>query len=163
VTDIATNAFFDCSALVNIKIPGSVTNIAFHSFAGCSSLSGIYFLGNSPHYDPDVFDGVGDAIVYYLPGTTGWYSVFGGLATTLWTLPYPVILKNGSNFGVHGGEFGFTISWATNISVVVEGCANLAAPVWQPLQTNTLSSGTAYFSDPQWNTYPGRFYRLSPQ
>ena len=26
--------------------------------------------------------------------------------------------------------------------------------------TNTLTGGTAYFGDPQWTNYPGRFYRL---
>ena len=33
-------------------------------------------------------------------------------------------------------------------------------PVWQPVQTNTLTSGSPYFSDPQWTNYPGCFYRL---
>jgi len=55
-------------------------------------------------------------------------------------------------------RFGFTISWATNISVVVEACTNLAD--WQPVQTNTLTGGTSYFSDPQWTNYPRRYYRL---
>jgi hypothetical protein len=43
---------------------------------------------------------------------------------------------------------------------VVEACTNLSNPVWQPVQTNTFTAGTAYFSDPQWTNYPGRFYRL---
>jgi hypothetical protein len=44
---------------------------------------------------------------------------------------------------------------------VVEACTNLANPVWVPVSTNTLSSGTNYFSDPQWTNYLGRYYRLS--
>jgi hypothetical protein len=28
------------------------------------------------------------------------------------------------------------------------------------VQTNTLTGGSAYFSDPQWMNYPGRFYRI---
>jgi hypothetical protein len=56
--------------------------------------------------------------------------------------------------------FGFTIAWATNISVVVEACTNLTNPVWQPVQTNMLTTDSAYFSDPQWTNYPSRFYRL---
>jgi hypothetical protein len=36
----------------------------------------------------------------------------------------------------------------------------LANPVWSPLQTNTLTGGSCYFSDSQWTNYPGRFYRL---
>jgi hypothetical protein len=43
---------------------------------------------------------------------------------------------------------------------VVEAGANLACPVWQPVQTNTLTGGMSYFCDPQWMNYPGRFYHL---
>jgi hypothetical protein len=41
---------------------------------------------------------------------------------------------------------------------VVEASTDLIN--WQPVQTNTLTSGSVYFSDPQWTNYPGRFYRL---
>src|SRR5271168_2480456 len=47
----------------------------------------------------------------------------------------------------------FTISWATNLSVVVEVATNLAHPTWVPLQTNALTNGTFNFSDPQWTNY----------
>jgi hypothetical protein len=49
---------------------------------------------------------------------------------------------------------------ASGETVVVEACTNLANAAWQPLQTNTLTTGTASFSDPQWINYPARFYRL---
>jgi hypothetical protein len=62
---------------------------------------------------------------------------------------------------VQSNSFGFTISWATNISVVVEASTDLANPVWTPLQTNTLTNGSFSFSDPQWTNYPGRYYRIS--
>jgi hypothetical protein len=61
---------------------------------------------------------------------------------------------------VQTNGFGFIISWATNISVVVEACTNFVNPVWQSIQTNTLISGWCYFSDPDWANYPVRFYRL---
>jgi hypothetical protein len=100
--------------------------------------------------------------VYYLPGTTGWddFALLTGVPTAPWFLPYPTILNFEPNFGVQTNSFGFTISWATNISVVVEACTDLANPDWQPVQTNSLTTGSAYFSDPQWTNYPGRFYRL---
>jgi hypothetical protein len=45
---------------------------------------------------------------------------------------------------------------------VVEAATNLANPVWIPVSTNnTLTSGTNYFSDPQWTNYPMRFYRAA--
>jgi hypothetical protein len=46
------------------------------------------------------------------------------------------------------------------MSVGVDACTNLANPTWSPLATTTLTSGSAYFSDPQWTNYPARFYRL---
>ena len=86
--------------------------------------------------------------------------MFDNLPTALQFLPYPVIVNNLSSFGVQTNSFGFTILWATNISVVVEGCTNLANPAWQPVSTNAFTGGTSYFSDPQWTNYPGRFYRI---
>jgi hypothetical protein len=37
---------------------------------------------------------------------------------------------------------------------------NPASPVWTPLQTNTLTNGSFYFSDPRWTNYPARFHGL---
>jgi len=42
--------------------------------------------------------------------------------------------------------------------VVVESSPDLVH--WLPIQTNTLTSGQMYFSDPQWTNHPARFYRL---
>jgi hypothetical protein len=48
--------------------------------------------------------------------------------------------------------------------IIVEAATNLFNPVWIPVGTNTLpdivAGGAAYFSDPAWTNYPGRFYRL---
>ena len=75
-------------------------------------------------------------------------------------LPNPVILTSRPGLGVGANGFSFIISWATNVPVVVEATTDLAQPVWTPVSTNTLVSGTAAFSDPQWQSYPARFYRL---
>jgi hypothetical protein len=160
VTEIGTEAFYYCTSLANITIPASVTSIDSDAFAGCTSLTSVYFQGNAP---PDVATEFGDdhATIYYLPGTTGWGVTFGGLTAVPWTLPYPLILTDNASFGVLTNHFGFVVSWATNVSVVVEACANLANPVWQPLQTNNLNNGYLFFSDPTWTNYPRRFYRIS--
>jgi len=97
---------------------------------------------------------------YYLPGTIGWGSSFGGQPTALWYQPKPQVLNNSTTFGVHSNRFGFTISWATNVNVVVEACTNFVNSLWTPVFTNTLTNGTTSFSDPKWTNYPGRFYRL---
>jgi hypothetical protein len=62
---------------------------------------------------------------------------------------------------VRTNQFSFYVDWASGQSVVVDGCTNLSHPIWLPLQTNLLSGGPWYFSDPQWTNYPGRFYRAS--
>jgi hypothetical protein len=161
VTSIGTYAFVGCTNLISLTIPGTLTNLGNYAFQNCSGLAGIYFQGNSPGLGgTNVFANDTNTTVYFLPGTSGWASNFAGRPTTLWLLANPAILNFEPTFGVHTNSFGFTISWATNINVVVEACTNLFNPVWQPLQTNTLTSGTAYFSDPQWTNYPGRFYRL---
>jgi hypothetical protein len=153
-------AFYACG-LTNVTIGNGVTSIAFAAFEGCTSLTGVYFAGNAPSLDvTSPFGGDTNAVVYYLPGTTGWGTSFGGRPTALWFLPNPLILNTGASFGVKSNRFGFSISWATNTSVVEEACTNLANPVWSPVGTTALSGGSAYFSDPQWTNYPGRFYRL---
>jgi hypothetical protein len=67
-----------------------------------------------------------------------------------------------ATFGVRTNQFGFNINiaWASGQVIVVEACTNLANSTWFPLQTNTLSSDSFYFSDPDWMNYPARFYRL---
>jgi BspA type Leucine rich repeat region (6 copies) len=174
VTYIGEDAFAACTKLTSVTISGSFTSFGDHAFYDCTSLTGVYFQGNSPTptNDSTVFYGIYNddpylpdpdpATVYYLPGTTGWGAMFDGLPTAPWFLPNPVILNGEPSFGVGANGFGFTISWATNASVVVEAATNLANPVWLPVSTNnTLTSGTNYFSDPQWTNYPERFYRVT--
>lgn len=183
VLSIGAWAFSGCSALTSVAIPNSVSSLSNYTFyycasltsvtmgsgmsviwdqvfVGCTSLTNVYFQGNAPSLDASAFWGDTNATFYYLPGTTGWSSTFAGRPTALWFLPNPLILNNGSSFGVQPNGFGFIISWATNVSVVVEACTNLANPLWQPVATNALSGGTARFSDPEWTNYPARFYRL---
>ena len=164
VTSIGDDAFFGCYSLTSVTIPSSVTSIGSYAFWDCDSLTSVYFTGNSPspNNDSTVF-GMDPAAVCYLPGTTGWGAFFDGCPTAPWFLPNPQILDHSASFGVPPGGFGFTISWATNVSVVVEAATNLANPVWIPVSTNTLTGGTNQFSDPQWTNYPGRFYSLRSQ
>jgi hypothetical protein len=168
VTSIGDYAFLDCSHLTNITIPNSVTNIGDSAFSGCWGLTKVFFDSNAPAVGLDVFDvetfsaefpgyrfEFDPATVYFLLGTTGWSTYFAGLPTTVWT-------PEGS-FGVRSNQFGFNITWADRMSVVVEASPTLSNPVWSPLATNTLTGGTFYFTDPQWTNYPSRFYRVRSQ
>jgi hypothetical protein len=160
VTHIGDSAFYECLSLGIVTIGNGVTSIGSEAFADCMGLTNIDFYGNAPEIGASVFDGHNFATVYYLPGTTGWGPTFGGLPTALWFLPNPLILNNGTSFGVGGNGFGFMISWATNIPVVVEATTTLTTPAWFPVSTNTLGNGSSYFSDPHWTNYSSRFYRL---
>jgi hypothetical protein len=158
VTSIGSGAFGSCAAL-NITIPNSVTNIGNYAFTGCRYLTGVYFRGNAPSIGLTTFLGSGNAIVYYLPGTTGWgnFAQLSGLQTRLWL---PQMKTTDTSFGVRTNQFGFNVNWASGMTVVVEACASLSDPSWSPLQTNFLTSDSVYFNDPDWTNYPGRFYRL---
>ena len=139
-------------------VPNSVTNIEDEAFSGCTNLTGVYFRGNAPSLGgSDVFEDDGNLTVYCLPGTTGWDTTFGGRPTALWL---PQVLTSDSSFGIRTNQFGFSITWASGMTVVVETCTNLANSIWPPLQTNNFTGDSFYFSDPQWTNYPGRFYRL---
>jgi hypothetical protein len=130
-------------------------------FSYCRALTGVYFEGNAPSFGLYVFDHTLNAIIYYLPGKTGWDATFG-VPTALWSLP---VTLTSSFAGVWTNQFGFTITAGnvpagSNLVVVVEACTDPANSSWSPVGTNTLTNGSSYFSDPTWTNYPIRLYRL---
>lgn len=141
--------------LASLTIPASVTNIGQNAFLDNFWLQALYFMGDNP-----AGGWVSYGASYHLPGTTGFVHSAG-----FWTTPNPLILQTLPNFGVQSNGFGFTISWASDATVVVAASTNLAAADWQPLQTNTLAAanGVWLFSDPEWSNYPARFYRVVSQ
>jgi hypothetical protein len=150
----------------------------------------VYFQGNAPSFGADMFvacdvvSAPGDfttivtvfdpVTIYYLPGTVGFSNLtviasvtdgrHGEEATNFATIPAVLwtsqVQTSDGSFGVQGNQFGFNINWASGMTVVVEASMSLANPMWSPVSTNTLTSGSAYFSDPEWSKYPTRFYRL---
>lgn len=158
ITNIGAWAFQDCISMTNIIIPESVTNIEVYAFYSCDNLNGVFFNGNAPGFnDSSIFDNSPNATVYYLPGTTGWDAMFAGVPTALWL---PQMQPVNINFGNQTNQFGFNINWASDQTVVVEACTNLFNPDWQPLQTNVLTTGSAFFNDSHWTNFSSRFYRV---
>ena len=171
VTTIGSYAFAACDNLTSITIPDSVTNLGSGAFAFCDNLTSAYFQGNAPTAGSGVFFQWSEfpifpisepiyqpptpTTVYYLPGTTGWGATFGGQPAVLWN---PAAQTSGPGFGMTADGFGFNITGTSNLIVVVEASTNLST--WQPVQTLTLTTGSAYFCDPQWTNYPGRYYRF---
>ncbi len=144
-----------CANLDEIIFPASVVTIGFENFNSLTNMTRVYFEGDAPADFGDLaYDGY--VTIYYLLGATGWDTTLIGVPTAPW-LPQMQTIRN--SFGGQKNKFGFNISWTSKQKVVVvEASTNLID--WQPVQTNTLTTGSAYFSDPQWTNYTGRFYRL---
>ncbi len=90
VTAIGASAFSDCTTLTIITVPASVTSIGNNAFSGCANLAGVFFIGNAPAHGMDVFTGADNATVYYVPGTTGWGTTFGGRPAVLQPFTFTV-------------------------------------------------------------------------
>jgi hypothetical protein len=85
ITSIQYAAFSSCTGLACVTIPNSVTDVGDFAFWECESLQGAYFMGNAPSGASSwTFYGDNSATVYYLPGTIGWSSTFGGRPTAVW-------------------------------------------------------------------------------
>jgi hypothetical protein len=94
ITSIGDEEFAACGRLVTVIVPASVTNIGQNAFNSCVSMEGIYFRGNAPDYGEywrggraKILGGLDTGTVYYLRGTTGWETNFGGRPTALWWNP----------------------------------------------------------------------------
>jgi hypothetical protein len=161
VKSIESVAFANCARLTNLYIPESVDYIAPFAFVDSVNLTAIYFRGNAPrvalfNFEPDYFPrGV---MIYYLPDRAGWGPSLASRRTALW-LPRIHSAKVQREAGTDA--FYFTVNWASGQTVAIEACPSLTSPSWVPLQTNVLAGDSHRFSDPEWTSYPARYYRLT--
>jgi hypothetical protein len=85
------------------------------------------------------------------------FQLVSGTMTSFGLLPAPLI----TSVRAQTNGFGFDITGATGITAVVEVRAGLAANLaWSPFQTNLMTNGTWFFTDPTWTNAAQRFYRV---
>ncbi|MHB8519228.1 MAG: leucine-rich repeat protein [Limisphaerales bacterium] len=164
VTSIGSGAFYFCTSLTSVTIARSVTSIGGLAFAYCSSLTSVYFAGNAPSTDSSAFDGFVNghinAIVYYLPGTTGWGATFAGLPTALWTVGLDAPQLTPLNYA--NGHFSLLLTGTPGINYAIQASADLSANNWTAVVTNSPTNGTFNFTDTS-ATNRIRFYRAVKQ
>ena len=147
VTSIGSWAFIACANLTSVTIPNSVTSIGDYAFDDCTNLTGVYFQGNAPSVGSSVFSwrqqcdrllpagdhGLGELcpVDRYSDGAVE--PAGADQRSQLWRADESIWVQHHRNSG---------------LVIVVEACTNLANPVWSPVETNTLTGGSSYFSDP---------------
>ena len=157
VTYLGDNTFDYCASMTKAVIGAGVTNLNGSTFAQCYSLQSVYFLGNA-QTNVGVFWNGSNVKVYYMPGKTGWSSIFAGTAAFLWN---PQFLTDDGNFGIRTNRLGFTVAGTMNIPIALEVCTNLTNASWQQLQTCTLTNGVLYLIDTNKANFPVRLYRIN--
>ena len=117
------------TSLASITIPASVTSIGDIALDWNLGLTSVYFEGNAPSIGADVFD-FDPVTVYYLPGTLGWGSTFGGV---------PAVVNLAS-------QFDYTTN---NGTITITGYTGSGGAVTIPSEINNLpvtSIGEAAFN-----------------
>ena len=103
VTLLDYAVFDSCTVLTSVTIGNGVTRIGQQPFNNCLKLAGIYFQGNAPYFDYGVLlDTDTNTLVYFVLGTYGWSSSFGGKSTV--ALGPPIINEQPSNVIANLGE-----------------------------------------------------------
>jgi hypothetical protein len=79
-------------------VASNVTSIAGTAFQNCTGLTGVFFQGDAPTVGSLAFAGATNVTVYYLAGTAGWGTTFGGCPSLLFDplLPFTYAINNGA-------------------------------------------------------------------
>jgi hypothetical protein len=168
VTTVYYEAFEGCTNLTSVVVGTNLNLLRDRAFADCVNLKSILFKGDKPSPgDPDP-DGTpthdqlffnAEPTVYYLPGTSGWGPTFAGRPAVLWDAQ---LVSGDANFGMKNGKFGFRMTGASGLALVVEAADDLNGG-WTPISTNVVQNGTALYNDSDATLRSSRLYRLRSQ
>jgi len=155
VGSLAAHSFTN-SSLVSLTVPSSVATIEANAFAGSSSLSRILFSGNAPGIPNGLLASL-PTTVYYLPGTSGWGSTFGGRPALLWNPAFDQCLPDTPT----SGSLQLTITGTATIPLRVESSDGLNPANWALLDNVSVGSGgRVSLGDPATGATSQRFYRI---
>ncbi len=143
VRNIGALAFWFCTGLIEVTIGSGVGDIGDEAFYSCWSLRSVYCRGNAPVPGTDVFDGITQATVYYLAGTTGWGPTFAGLPTALMLTQYRVTPSAGSN-GSISPSTPQTVSQGGSVSFTATPNANYMVKEWLVDNHVVQTGGNSY-------------------
>ena len=156
VTSIGSGAFYGCSSLTSVTIGTGVTSIGSSAFQSCTGLITIYIKGNAPTLGTTVFSSNPQSNVYYLPGTTGWTSTYGGLFTVALGLPTitgqlsSVIANAGENVAfsvIAKTTTPLTLSYQWQKNGLVISSANAASLYLDNIQSANVGTYTVFITN----------------
>jgi hypothetical protein len=148
VTNVGDAAFYECTGLTSVTIGSGVISIGNSAFEYCGNITAIYFMGDALVIGAYsyVFNRDNKAIVYYLPGATGWGTTLGGLPTAL--LQY-TFTTDGGTIAITGytGPGGTIAIPATLVCLPVTSIGSNAFYTCQNLVSITLPAGVTNVGD----------------
>jgi pimeloyl-ACP methyl ester carboxylesterase len=130
LTSIASYVFDGCTSLKSVTIGTSVTSIGDDAFYYCTNLTSVYFKANAPSLGSYVFYGDNNATVFYLAGTTGWGTTFGGRPTARWLASLIVTPVTTTLYGslLVGSNMNLSFTVYNAGSVTISGTATVVTP-----------------------------------
>jgi hypothetical protein len=111
----------------------------------------------STNFNVDLTADAGGTTAYVgFTGASG-YATSDQIISDFYFTPLMIITTN-SAFGFNNGHFGFDVVGPAGQTVVIQASTDLVN--WTPLETNVLSQGLLYFSDPDASNFAHRFYQV---
>jgi hypothetical protein len=155
VSGVESNTFQSCTNLTSVTILAGITNIGDYAFYDCTSLTSVYFQCNAPSVGgTNVFNGDTNVVVYYLLGTTGWSTTFGGATTALWTHQLSVTANPAQGGTVTGSG---TYAVGTNVQLSATASSGWLFYGWNDGTTNSLYNITMPESNVTYTANFGQF------